>query len=127
MKVQISFKNLKHTDAIDQKIREKSLKLEKYLGDQTSLNWTCYIKEGKHYSDLKLIGPRFEFNAKASSDNMYKTLDLAISKIEKQIHKKKDLWKNKINKQFQAVHPNDILEPEVAWTDYDEDKFDDVG
>jgi putative sigma-54 modulation protein len=90
MNVTISFKNMEHTPAIDDKIQSKSKKLEKYFEGRVDMKWTCYVEQGKHFADINLVGPHFDFHATADSDNLYKTLDLAVDKIEKQVQKKKD-------------------------------------
>ncbi|MBF0312573.1 MAG: ribosome-associated translation inhibitor RaiA [Oligoflexia bacterium] len=97
MKVTISFKNLEHTPALDEKIRQKSERFQKFLDGHTDVHWTCHVKEGSHCADLRISGSTFQYNASAESDNLYKCLDLAIHKIEKQLNKKKEKWKNKIH------------------------------
>jgi putative sigma-54 modulation protein len=120
MKVKISFKHLQHTPALDERIREKSKKLEKYLGGKCLVKWTCYVKNKKHYADIELIGPTFEYHSSGWSDNLYKSLDKAIDKLEIQLSKKKEKMKNRIH---QSKTKPVILDPESAWTDYDEDDY----
>jgi putative sigma-54 modulation protein len=99
MDVKISFKHLEHTEALDEKIQKKSKKIAKILDGKIDIHWTCGVSQGKHVADVKIIGPSFEYHAHGSSDNLYKTLDLVMSKVMKQIRKKKDKWKNRISKQ----------------------------
>ena len=49
MNIKISFKNLEHTPALDEKIREKTGRLEKYLGGGTEVHWTCSVHDGHHF------------------------------------------------------------------------------
>ena len=98
MKLKISFKHLKHTPALDERIREKTEKLEKYFQGNTSVNWVCWVSENEHWAEIKVHGPKFDFFAKASADNMYKTLDLCVDKMERQIEKQKELKRNKLHK-----------------------------
>ncbi len=97
MKLKISFKHLKHTPALDERIKEKSEKLEKYFEGNTSVSWTCWVEGDNHWAEIKAHGPKFDLFAKACADNMYKSLDLCIEKMEKQYDKQKDLYKNKIH------------------------------
>jgi len=97
MKLQISFKHLKHTPALDERIKEKSERLEKYFEGNTKVSWVCWVSGDEHWAEIKAHGPKFDFFAKASADNMYKSLDLCIEKMEKQYDKQKDLYKNKIH------------------------------
>lgn len=124
MKIVSSFKNLEHTPSLDEKIEEKTTKLKKYMDGNFEVQWTCYVREdGAHCADIKLLGPKFEYHAAANSDSLYKTLDLAVNKIEKQIHKKKDKWKNHKNKHNAPMKDYIIAESEKDeqfWQDKDE-------
>ncbi|MBF0299023.1 MAG: ribosome-associated translation inhibitor RaiA [Oligoflexia bacterium] len=120
MKISISFKNLEHTPALDEKIKEKTHKLEKYLNGNTDVHWFCSVQEGKHCADVKLSGSSFQYNASADSDNLYKTLDLVITKVEKQLQRKKEKWKNKIHRKH---HIND--EEEISTKNKKREKDDD--
>jgi len=98
MKIQSIFRQLEHTPALDQRIKEKSSKLNKYFDGNLSLVWTCYLQEDdQHCSELLVKGPGFDFHAKAISNNLYKTFDKVISKIEKQLVKKKSKLRNKVH------------------------------
>jgi putative sigma-54 modulation protein len=122
MKVTISFLHLEHTPALDERIHEKSQKLNKYLNGKTHLKWSCSVKEGQHLADVTLIGPQFEYRASGTSDNLYKTIDIVMDKIEKQLSKRKDKIRSRIKKMDAPV----VLDLQEAWSDYDEDHYDDV-
>ncbi len=121
MKVTVSFLHLEHTDSLDQKIHEKSQKLKKYFGSYAGeskclVKWNCFVKNGDHIAEVSFFAQGFKFFASANSDSMYKTLDLVIDKLEKQITKQKDKY-NKIHKDHKEAI---ILDPEMAWTDRDD-------
>jgi putative sigma-54 modulation protein len=97
MKLKIFFKNLEHTPALDLRIKEKSEKFKKYFQGNTSIHWFCWIQDNQHWAEIKVHGPKFDFFAKASADNLYKSLDLAVDKMERQIEKKKDIKRNKMH------------------------------
>lgn len=127
MKIVSSFKQLEHTPALDEKIQSKSEKLKKYFEGNFEVHWTCYVRDdGAHCADIKLIGPTFEYHASAHSEMLYKSLDLVLSKVEKQIHKKKDKWKSRIShKHAPSVKDRQIAlleEDEQFWSDKNEDK-----
>lgn len=124
MKVTISFRHLDHTPSLDERIQEKSEKLGKYLGGKSHIKWGCHVKDGNHYAEVELIGPKFKYHATGKSDNLYKTIDLVVSKLEKQIQKKKEKLTAKKDR---IQHKNlEILEQSDAWMDYNEEQFDDV-
>ncbi len=97
MKLKISFKHLEHTPALDERIHEKSEKFEKYFQGNTSVHWFCWVENNKHYAEIKVHGPKFDFVAKAFTDNLYKAFDLVVDKMERQIEKQKDIKRNKMH------------------------------
>ena len=123
MRVTISFRNIQHTQVLDQKIKEKSEKLGKFLEGKTLMKWACNFEDGHYYAEVSIIGPHFEYHAHGGSENLYKTLDVVSHKIHKQIQKRKEKWKNKIHRNPKEVV---ILDPEQAWGSYGENKLKDV-
>ncbi len=122
MKIISSFKHLEHTPALDEKINSKSQKLKKFFEGNFEVHWTCYVRDdGAHCADIKLVGPNFEYHAAAHSDQLYKTLDLAVSKIEKQVGKKKDKWKKRISHK----HQPSIKDKQIEQGEWDEKYWED--
>lgn len=117
MNLTISLLHLEHTEAIDQKIREKSAKFEKYFSEGCEVKWTAHVKNGEHFAECKVIGPRSSFLASGKTESLYKTLDLVVGKLEKQIQKKKEISKKHIRKMDEKVY----LDPEHAWSEYDDE------
>ena len=125
MKVTISFKHLEHTESLDEKIKDKCEHLAKYLDGQTEIKWTCYANSGVHCSEVKLIGPTFDFHATAKDSSLYKTLDQAIAKLEKQLVKKKDKWKDRIHHKHKDI-PKNAEVPEAPEASFEDDYFDEA-
>lgn len=128
MKIVSSFKHLEHTPALDQKIQEKSERLSKYLDGNFEVHWTCSVRDdGAQLAEIKLVGPSIDYHASAHSDRLYKSLDLVINKIERQIQKKKDKWKSKINKKhnpsFKDQQIDDSQEHERYWEDKESEEI----
>ncbi len=118
MKVTVSFRHLDHTPALDERIQEKSEKIAKYLDGNLHLKWSCEVKDGReHYAEVEVLGPKFDYHAKAHSDSLYKTIDLVVAKIEKQVQKKKEKM---LNKKKMPHKDMEILDPNDAWMDYDD-------
>jgi putative sigma-54 modulation protein len=125
MKLTISFKHLDHTPALDQRIQEKSEKFEKYFQGHTSIQWFCWVQGNNHWAEVKVHGPKFDFFAKGCADNMYKSLDIAVEKMERQIEKQKDIKRNKMHShQFETPKYTEIQkcideEEEFAQLEYE--------
>jgi len=121
MKVTISLLHLDHTESIDDKIQKKSAKLSKYFNGKTNCKWTCWVKDGNHYAEIEIVGPTFSYHARADSDSLYKTLDLVVAKVDRQLAKKRGKLKNKIHRRNGELI---ILDIERAWADKDDDTED---
>lgn len=114
MKIVSSFRNLEHTPALDEKIESKSQKLKKYFDGNLEVFWTCSVEDGDHHAEIKLLGPGFEYHAKSHSETLYKSLDLAIGKVEKQVHKKKDMRRNHIHHKHDQPLKEQMIEDRAS-------------
>lgn len=123
MKVTISFQHLDHTESLDTRIKEKTTKLKKYMEGKTHAKWNCYVEDNQHYAEIELFGPKFQFHATAHSDSLYKSIDLVVNKVEKQVQKKNEKRKNRLHRRGEKPV---ILDYASAWDDYDEDYYKDV-
>lgn len=95
MRLKVSFKHLKHSPALEERIHEKSEKLSKYFESNITVSWVCWANGTDHWAEVKVYGPGCEFYAKACADNMYKCLDLCIEKVDKQLEKQKSKYKDR--------------------------------
>ncbi len=118
MRVTISFRNIRHTKSIDQKIQEKSEKLAKFLEGKSLVKWACNFEDGHFYVEVSLIGPKYEYHAHSSSDTLLTTLDQATHKIQKQIQKRKDKLRNRIHNKTKNI---EIMDIEQAWSELELD------
>lgn len=85
MNVDITFRHMDHTPALDQIIREKSEKFSKWLGPTTNVRWTCWMEGIDHCSEVTINAGSEKYFAKAHADDLYKTFDLIIHKIQNQL------------------------------------------
>ncbi len=125
MKITISFKNMEHTPSLDERIREKALKVEKFWQGKTEMKWTCWVTGGEHHAEVNVLGPKVEYHAHAKSDDLYKTLDLVIEKVERQVEKDKSKMKNKIHRaksELVNLHPSNAWGEFEAWQEEQKEK-----
>jgi putative sigma-54 modulation protein len=97
MKVSSSFLHFEHTPALDEKISDASSKMSKFFNDNGTIKWSCYVKNGDHFAEVNYLAAHCEYHASGCSDNMYESIDMALSKIEKQASKQKDKF-NKLHR-----------------------------
>ena len=88
MKVNISYLHLESTPSIDEKVRVKAEHLKKFFDGNVEVNWVCSIEKDRHKSEVNVHASHFHFHAEAEDDNLYKTLDEVVHKLEKQMRKK---------------------------------------
>lgn len=86
MNLNITFRHMDHTPALDQLIREKSEKFARWLGPQASVKWTCWAEGVQHFAEVSIHFGDRDFFAKAQSEDMYKSIDMTINKIQNQLH-----------------------------------------
>ena len=98
MNLQINFHQIDSTPSIKKKIQQKSEKLKKYFDGHFDIKWTCSTGKEGHHSHVIVAGDGFTVNADSTKDDLYKTLDDAVHKIEKQLAKRKEQIKNKIHR-----------------------------
>ncbi|MEK6625683.1 MAG: ribosome-associated translation inhibitor RaiA [Bdellovibrionota bacterium] len=95
MEVKVHFTNLEPSASVETIIQEKVAKLKKYFEGRFSVHWNCSIEKDNHTSNVTLLGKNIELNAHAKTDNMYKTIDVVMEKLEKQLGKRKEVITNK--------------------------------
>lgn len=123
MKLTISCKHMKHSEALNDRIKQKTGKIEKYLDPSANVQWTCWQKDEHHHVEVNIMGIHGQYHATADHKNLYKCFDMAVTKLDKQLSKRKEKFKNKIHAKIERPV---TLDPEAAWDDYDEDYFEDV-
>lgn len=97
MNLQINFHQIDSTEAIKEKIQSKCEKLNKFFEGHFDVKWTCSTGKDGHHSHAIVAGSGFTINADSTKDDLYKTFDDVISKVEKQLSKRKSQVKDKIH------------------------------
>lgn len=89
MNVQITFKHFDHTQALDSLIMKKTKKLKKYLSTNSKVTWNCFIDRDDQICEVNLSGFKGpDITATAKAESLYKSIDLVIEKLEKQLRKR---------------------------------------
>jgi putative sigma-54 modulation protein len=99
MKITVNGKNVEITSALQEYAVKKVTKISKFfekspLGAQVTLK----TERGKNIVDLTIQVDGLLLRGEAKTDDMYGSIDEAIDKVERQIHK----YKTRINRKF---HP----------------------
>ncbi|MEA5013598.1 MAG: ribosome-associated translation inhibitor RaiA [Candidatus Limiplasma sp.] len=89
MKTTITAKNMNVSDAVTQRIMKKVSKMERYLDQNTEMQ----VRLGRQKNDrrtceITVISEGVLLRAESSNDdNLYVSIDQALAKLERQIHK----------------------------------------
>lgn len=117
MNLTINFHQLESTPAIKEMAEKKSKKLTKFFDKGFDLTWTLSAGKDGHQAKALLAGNGFTLNAESTKDDLYKTFDDVVGKLEKQLVKRKDIAKDHIH--HKASHPrkdmNEILEEQSGF------------
>jgi putative sigma-54 modulation protein len=90
MKVHITSRHEKLTEGLKGHIEDKIQKVERYLGKIKEAHVILNFEKSVHICEVTLAAKNLKLSAKATSRDMYQSIDVAIDRLEKQAHKQKD-------------------------------------
>ena len=108
MKTTITAKNMVVTPGIDERVMKKTSKMERYLNPNTEI----FVRLGKEKNNRRTceITVPFEgvvLRAEASNDdNLYVSIDQALAKLERQIHKHRTKLEKRLRED--AFNPGEL-------------------
>lgn len=98
MELKMSFKHMKPSNAIKTFATEKSQKLAKYFRGRISVNWNFVVEKQAHVAHCHMVGNNMDFFGEGETEDMQASIDVAISRIEKQLRKTKEVVKDHLHK-----------------------------
>lgn len=90
MTIAITFRHLASSDAIKAYIHDKLERVQKYLRQPLDAHVTLFTERHQHVAEIALHSAGRQYQARHDSDDMYKSIDFVIDKIEHQIAKHHD-------------------------------------
>ncbi|RLA64074.1 MAG: hypothetical protein DRQ88_06595 [Epsilonproteobacteria bacterium] len=87
MKLVIHYNHLDRSDSFDHLIKSKSEKLLHKFRGEGSLIWNCTKEKKENISHARLNLKGKIFNATTRAKDLYKTIEINLGKIEKQLEK----------------------------------------
>lgn len=90
MKKTITFRHMEATDAIRDHVNEKLEHLGKFLIKPTEVHVILSVEKFRHKAELSVHEQGFTAQAFEVSDDLYTSIDKAITKIQAQIKKHKE-------------------------------------
>ena len=91
MEIVIRGDKIKVTQAINDYLKDKLSKLEKYIEDYDNIRATVVVKVKNHEQKVEVTIPlkKFILRAEESKEDLYAAIDVVVDKIERQIRKNK--------------------------------------
>lgn len=90
MQVAITFRHMEASDAVRSHIDTKLEHIQKYLLKPIEVHVTLSVEKFRHTAEFILLEQHFQAKAKETTDDMYASIDLALTKIEIQVKKHKE-------------------------------------
>ncbi len=115
MKFSVTFRKMDPTDAIKQYTEEKVKKIKRFFPDPINAKVVLALERYQHRADVTItLHNGLVLKGQNISDDMYSSIDLAMSKIEKQVRR----YKDKIRSHKPAQGPKipfrvDVIEEEI--------------
>ena len=122
MKIDIVGKNYSVSDKLDDIIRKKAQRLDRFFSDDVTARVVCKEEhKGRFTLEVTIIANGAVIRSEETSDNMYSNIDIVIPKIDRQIRK----HRTRLNKTFkdtifnfhaaeaEAIELNDTKEEEI--------------
>jgi putative sigma-54 modulation protein len=94
MRINITARHLKLTDAIDSYVRKKIAKTAKLNdSDEVWAHVILAVEKNRQITEILFHIDKKIIRAKEQSPDLYASIDLAVDKLEKQLKKQKELFK----------------------------------
>lgn len=85
MNLTITFRHLDTSEAVKKHAREKCSKLQKFLRQPMTARVTLSLDKLKHVVEARISSGGEHYEARASTEDMYVSIDRVITKLERQI------------------------------------------
>lgn len=98
MQVHVTFKQMDATEALKNHANEKTAKLEKFVGGPFTADWVLVVEAKEHIAEVRVHGPHIDFFAEAKTDDMYRSIEDAVDKVERQLRRHKETLKDHLGR-----------------------------
>ena len=87
MQVMVTFRHVEPTEGLRQHAEEKVQRVRKYLRRPIEAHVTLTVEKQRHIAEVQLSANHLNITATEETDDLYSAIDLAMSKIERQVQK----------------------------------------
>ena len=93
MQVTITFRGMESTESLKSYVKERIEHIEKYFDRAVEAHAVLSLERYLHHADITIQAGSYLLRGKVKSEDMYKSIDEAVDKIEKQLKRYKDKMK----------------------------------
>ena len=90
MQVNITFRGMESTESLKSYVKERIEHIEKYFDRAVEAHAVLSLERYLHHADITIQAGSYLLRGKMKSEDMYKSIDGAVDKIEKQLKRYKD-------------------------------------
>ncbi|MGP0564684.1 ribosome hibernation-promoting factor, HPF/YfiA family [Nitrospina sp. 32_T5] len=101
MKLTVSGRQLKITQAMEDHLTQKLNKTLRNLDDSADVHVALAVEKHRHFAEITLKEKGVTAHSESETDDLYQAIDQAIEKIEKQVNKHREKIKSKKIKKSQ--------------------------
>ncbi|NLH50306.1 MAG: ribosome-associated translation inhibitor RaiA [Myxococcales bacterium] len=95
MRISVTFRHMEPTEAIKEYAERKLAKVKRYLDEPIEANIVLSIEKHRNIAEMTLTAGRSSINCTEETDDIYSSIDNALTKLERQIKKQKDKTRSK--------------------------------
>jgi len=87
MQVLVTFRHMDATNALREYAEHKVARVHKLMRRPIEAHVILWVEKRRHFAEITLSGEHMHVNATEQTGDLYSAIDLAMDKIERQIHK----------------------------------------
>lgn len=119
MQTSVTFKNIDPSDHLKSYVSDKLNRFDKYLYNPAEANVVLSVEKFRHIAEINISGDRLNINGKEETEDMYSAIDITLDKLEKQIKKNKEKFRERRSGKGKSKLTPDM--PEMAPTTHLDD------
>ncbi|MDY6862509.1 MAG: ribosome-associated translation inhibitor RaiA [Thermodesulfobacteriota bacterium] len=87
MDINVTFRRMEADDVLRDYVKEKIIRLKKYANKVIEVNVILSIEKHRNITEIILSADKTRLTSKEETDDMYRSIDSAVDKVERQLKK----------------------------------------
>ena len=90
MRLDITFRNMKPSDRVRERVEKKFQKVAKHLREPIDAELVLKVEKHRHSAEIKVSGAGETFAAHEATEDLYATIDSIMTKLERTVRRAKE-------------------------------------